>query len=99
MYVINGIVYAGNPSSEIKVQTVKALDDMMMLVTFTSGEKRLFDATTLLSLSAFKTLENIDIFKTAAVEHGVVVWNNGEIDIAPEYMYNNCFVYDEILTI
>ena len=44
MYVINGIVYAGNPSSEIKVQTVKALDDMMMLVTFTSGEKRLFDA-------------------------------------------------------
>lgn len=99
MYIMNGVVYAGNPSSDIKVQTVKVLDDMMMIVTFTSGEKRLFDATTLLSMPAFKMLENVDIFKTATVEHGVVVWNNGDIDIAPEYIYNNCFVYDEILTL
>jgi len=99
MYMMNVVVYAGNPSSDIKVQTVKVFDDMIMIVTFTSGEKRLFDATTLLSMPAFKILENVDIFKTATVEHGVVVWNNGDIDIAPEYMYNNCFVYDEILTL
>ncbi|MHB8129733.1 MAG: DUF2442 domain-containing protein [Mobilitalea sp.] len=49
-------------------------------------------------MPAFKLLENVNIFKTAKVEHGVVVWNNGDIDIAPEYMYDNCFVYDEILT-
>jgi len=92
MYLMNGVVYAGNPTNDIMVQTVKVLDDMMMIVIFTSGEKKLFNATTLLSMPAFKVLENVDIFITAAVEHGVVVWNNGDIDIAPEYMYNNCLV-------
>jgi len=42
-------------------------------------------------MPAFKILENVDVFKTATVEHGVVVWNNGDIDIVPEYMYNNGF--------
>jgi len=65
--MMNVVVYAGNPSSDIKVQTVKVFDDMIMIVTFTSGEKRLFDATTLLSMPAFKILENVDIFKTATV--------------------------------
>jgi len=92
MYLMNGVVYAGNPTNDIMVQTVKVLDDMMMIVIFTSGEKKLFNATILLSMPAFKVLENVDIFITAAVEHGVVVWNNGDIDIAPEYMYNNCLV-------
>lgn len=97
MYIVNGIVYAGNPIKEIKVQAVKPLDDMMIIVTFTSGEKRLFDATPLLSMPAFKALENDSIFESATVEHGVVVWNDGEIDIAPEYMYKNSYSYDEII--
>ena len=54
MYKVNGIVYADNQTDEIKIQTVKVLDDMMMLVTFASGEKRLFDAAILLSMPAFK---------------------------------------------
>ena len=99
MYIMNGIVYAGNLSSELKIQTVKPLDDMMMIITFTSGEKRLFDATTLLSMPAFKILENDTLFKKAEVEHGVVIWNNGDIDIAPEYVYKNSFLYDEIFTL
>lgn len=98
MYTNNGIVYAGNNSSnELKIKTVKPLDDMMMIVTFTSGERRLFDATILLSMPAFKLLENDSIFKSATVEHGVVVWNDGDIDIAPEYMYKYSFAYDEII--
>lgn len=31
------------------------------------------------------------------VESGVVTWLNGEIDSAPEYMYNHSFHYDESL--
>ena len=98
MYTINGIVYAGCQSSDIKVQAVKALDDMIMIVTFASGEKRLFDATVLLSMPAFKVLENKNVFKSVNVEHGVIVWNNGDIDIAPEYLYRNSYVYNEIIT-
>ena len=97
MYAINGVIYAGCPSSEIKVQSVKVLDDMMMIVTFASSEKRLFDATLLLSMPAFKPLENDIVFKNAKVEYGVIVWNDGDIDIAPEYVYKNSFVYNEII--
>lgn len=97
MYTVNGIVYDSNSSKEIKIKSVKALANMMMLLTFTSGEKRLFDATILLSLPAFKPLENVDIFNSATIEHGVVVWNDGEIDISPEYIYKNSYSYDEII--
>lgn len=98
MYTTNGIVYAGSPTDEIKVQSVKTLDDLMMIVTFTSGEKRLFDASTLLSMPAFNIIENDEIFNNAKVEHGVVIWNDGDIDIAPEFMYKYSFEYDEIIT-
>ena len=94
MYLVNGIVHAGNPTDDVKIKEIKPLDDMMMIVTFTSGEKRLFDASNLLSMPAFKALEDDSIFKNATVEHGVVVWNKGEIDIAPEYMYKFSYSYD-----
>ena len=48
MYIMNGIAYAGTNMQNVLVQAVKPLDDMMMIVTFTSGEKRLYDATQLL---------------------------------------------------
>lgn len=96
MYIENGIAYAGTPTKEIRVRAVKALDDMMMILTFTSGERRLYDATQLLAYPAFQPLRDEAVFKSAAVEYGAVVWNDGEIDIAPETMYVNSFAYDEI---
>ena len=96
MYIDNGIAYAGTPTKEIRIRAVKVLDDMMMILTFTSGEKRLYDATQLLAYPAFQPLRDEAVFKSAAVEYGAVVWNNGEIDIAPETMYANSFAYDEI---
>ena len=96
MYIENGIAYAGTPTKEIRVRAVKALDDMMMILTFTSGERRLYDATQLLAYPAFQPLRDEAVFKSAAVEYGTVVWNDGEIDIAPETMYVNSFAYDEI---
>jgi len=96
MYIENGIAHAGRPSKEIRIRSVKVLDDMIMILRFTSGEKRLYDATQLLQYPAFQPLRDENVFKTAAVEYGTVVWNDGEIDIAPETMYANSFVYDEI---
>lgn len=67
-----------------------------MLLTFTSGERRLYDATQLLQYPAFQPLRNEAVFKSAAVEYGTVIGNNGEIDITPETMYTNSIAYDEI---
>lgn len=96
MYIVNGIAYAGAPMQETAVQAVKPLDDMMMIVTFTSGEKRLYDATPLLALPAFQPLKDERVFKDAKVEYGVVTWADGEIDIAPETMYETSYEYQEM---
>ena len=95
MYISNGIAYAASKSPHPLVKAVKPLDDMMMIVTFDSGEKRLYDATQLLTFPAFKPLNDETIFKNAKVEYGVVTWADGEIDIAPETMYENSYEYPE----
>ena len=82
--------------SDIKVTDIKVLDDLIMIVTFSTGEQRLFDATCMLEYPAFKALENEKIFKSANVEYGVVTWDNGEIDLAPETMYEKSYAYEPI---
>ena len=99
MYIANGIAYAGTKMPQISVREVKPLDDMMMIVTFSSGEKRLYDAQPLLAYPAFQPLKDEKIFKNAKVEYGAVTWNDGEIDIAPETMYENSYEYPEVQAI
>ena len=92
MYFFNGIVYGKSPEENIKITDVKPLDDKMMIISFSSGEKRLFDAS-ILSGPAFASLDNPEVFMRPAIEHGVITWADGEIDCAPEYMYENSFEY------
>jgi hypothetical protein len=68
---------------------------MMMLITFSTRETRLFDATYLLNMPAFQPLVDPTIFSNPLIDHGVVTWNNGEIDIAPETMYRESYAYQK----
>ena len=52
MYVLNDICYAGELREGIKVTEAKPLRGGMMLVTFSTGEKRLFDAAARLRVRA-----------------------------------------------
>lgn len=92
MYVMNGIVYGGEPVTDIKISSVKALDNMILLITFSTGETRLFDAT-ILQGEVFNPLREENVFKNPCVDHGVVTWNNGNIDCTPEFMYHNSYEY------
>ena len=92
MFECNGYIYASIPDSAIKIEKVKMLDDMIMLITFSNGETRLFDAT-ILEGPVFEPLKNGSVFKNCIVEHGVATWNNGDIDCAPEYMYEHSYEY------
>jgi len=95
MYIINGIAYAGDFINGIEVEKADVLDDMVLLLSFNTGEKRLYDAAELLEYPAFKPLENEEVFKSARVEYGAVVWLDGIIDIAPETLYANSLAYQE----
>ena len=94
MFISNGFVYGGQPQSGLKVSAVRPLNDMIMLVTFNTGETRLFDATVLQG-EAFEPLKNEHIFKDCVLERGVPTWCNGDIDCAPEYIYENSYEYSE----
>ena len=93
MYIINDICYAGELEEGIKVTEAKPLRGGMMLVTFSTGEKRLFD-TTKLEGPAFAPLANEEIFNKPVIYDGVITWNNGKIDIAPETVYQESYPYD-----
>lgn len=87
MYVLNGIAYAGEPAPTLRVCGVRPLDDFRLWVRFNNNEARIYDFKPLLSFPAFAPLANPDTFKSVYIDYGVTVWNDGEIDIAPEEIY------------
>jgi hypothetical protein len=70
----------------IQVTSVEALVGHRLLLTFNTGERRCFDMGPYLHYPAFRRLENPAFFGLARVDYGTVTWP-GEIDIAPETLY------------
>jgi len=95
MYVLNEICYAGELCEDIRIIEAKPLRGGMMLVTFSSGEKRLFD-TTLLTGAAFDILKEEDVFANPSIFHGVLTWDNGNVDVAPETVYQLSYAYNAV---
>ena len=98
MYVVNGIAYADNyDNKNLKIKELKIISELCMLITFSNEEKRIFDATFLLQYPAYKELQNFEIFKKAYIERGVIVWDNGKIDITADTVYNNSYAYEQTI--
>ena len=95
MFFSDGFVYGGQPTDKIRVTKVRVLHDRIMLLTFNNDEQRLFDSS-VLNGEAFKRLDDETVFNSASIDHGVVTWLDGEIDCAPEYMYDNSYEYTPI---
>lgn len=100
MRILNDIAYADDYNSEnLKVISIDIISELCMLVTFSNGEKRIFDLIGLVNYPAYQKLKDYDLFKQAYIENGIIVWDNGNIDIAPETIYKNSYVYDQDLAI
>ena len=93
MYIRNGICYAGEYHEDIRVTAAKPLSGRMLLLTFSTGEQRLFD-TTILKGEVLEPLNDPEIFNNPVIDFGTVTWNNGEIDIAPETLYAKSYSYE-----
>lgn len=89
MYVVNGIAYAGEPKPAIKVSGVRPLKDHKLWVRFSNGEAKIFDFQELLGKPAFAPLKDEAVFQSVYIDYGVTVWDDGVIDIAPEFLYAN----------
>ena len=56
---------------------------------FADEKTGVYDARPLLGRRPFAPLSAPSFFMLAHVEHGTVVWN-GDVDIAPDHLYDNC---------
>ena len=65
---------------------VQYLHDYELLITFSNGEKRVYDGEDDITQGIFTQLRNKALFARARTERGTVVWND-ELDIAPEALY------------
>ena len=89
MYVKDGIAYAGEAPQMMKVSGVRPMDDYKLWIRFGNGEVKVFDFSPLLNTRAFEPLRDSKVFQSVYIDYGVPVWNDGDIDIAPEYLYEN----------
>lgn len=87
MYIENGIAYAGEKPSPIKVYGIRPLPDYKLWLRFSTGEARVLDCKPLLSLPAFSVLKEVDVFNGVYIDYGVPVWCNGDVDLSPEEAY------------
>jgi hypothetical protein len=70
----------------IKLQSVVAMPDYTLLLTFENGEKKVFDFKPKFSLKIYEPLKNPALFMQAQKYSYAVVWND-VIDIASEALY------------
>ena len=69
-----------------RVKAVKAKEDYLLEVDFTNGEKGSFDVKPYLDKGIFSKLKELEVFYTAKVFNGTVVWDN-ELDFGPDTIY------------
>ncbi len=89
MYIKDGIAYAGEQKPPIRVSGVRPLDEHRLWLRFNTGEVKIFDFSGELESPAFAPLRDRRIFDGVYIDYGVPMWNDGEIDIAPEYLYQH----------
>lgn len=91
-----GLAFASEPKASMKVLDAKVVNDLSILAIFSTGGKRLFDASELTDKPAFKPLKDSRIFGVFSIDHGIVTWDNGETDLYPETMYAMSYPYESV---
>lgn len=76
--------------------SARYVGNSIFLVTSSMGEVRLFDVTRLLHMPVFKPLEDETVVQDYKVEFGVLTWCDGEVDIAPEALYERSYKYQQV---
>ena len=87
MFIRDGIVYADDPTPMLRVCGVRPLSDHQLWLRFNTEEEKVFDCKPLLNCGIFSRLRDETLFRDVYLDYGTVVWDNGNIDIAPEHLY------------
>ena len=85
MIVRDGICFADSLTPTLKIVNAKNVGDYLVAVWFSDGQHRLFDGRELKG-EVFAALSNPECFANWSLDYETLTWQNGEIDIAPEYV-------------
>lgn len=89
MYIIDGIAYAGEKTPAVKVCGVRPMEEYKLWLRFSTGEIKIFDFKPLLEKPGFAPLTEKSVFDGVYIDYGVTVWNDGDIDISPQFLYDH----------
>ena len=93
MIVRNGTCYAENSQPVLKITAFENCGDHQMCVVFNDGATRIFDGRSLLQGEAFAPLSDAIVFADCKLDYETLTWLDGELDVAPEFVYENSVVY------
>ena len=93
MYIIDDIAYAGGTPT-IRVVSVHPLDNYKLRLQFNTNEEKIYDLVPLLATPVFAPLKDKVLFQNVRLDHGIPVWLDGEIDLAPEKLYTDGITLD-----
>lgn len=68
------------------LQSVKALPDYKLDLTYSNGVNGIFDVSNLLQYEVFMKLKNVELFNKVHKDFNAVVWNE-EIDLCGDSLY------------
>lgn len=71
------------------VASVVANNDFTLSLVFEDGKSGIYDMKPLIGKGPWEHLASLSFFKTVSIDCGTAVWP-GDIDIAPEELYENC---------
>ena len=72
----------------IWINSAKYLGEYRLSLSFSNGETRIFDAKDFIaSHPLFSVLKDQKLFSQFNLDGWTVSWQNGTLDIAPEYLY------------
>lgn len=96
MYIVDGIAYAGEKEPEIRIKGVRPMEDYKLWLRFSTGEAKIFDFKPLLEKPVFAPLADKTVFQRVYIDYGVTVWNDGDIDVSPKFLYDHSVPVEDV---
>ena len=97
MIVKDDKCYAAGKVPILKISSVRNLGNYQLVVSFNNGDTNLFDGRQLLNEGeVFAPLADESVFNDYTLDYETLTWRNGEIDIAPEYVYAKSSAYVKV---
>ena len=79
----------GKTAPVLKIVAAKSCGGHELEVLFSNGDRRLFDGRKLLVGEVFAPLADEKLFNNYRLDYETLTWLNGEVDVAPEFVYEN----------